>query len=98
MPRARISQLFSCIDNFHVAPRRRPRQEPCKSRVKVTASVCTPVRCLGCRIITIGCEAVNAPLHKRTSGQASAVPPASWRAAIAAASFARASLSASSFI
>jgi len=22
----------------------------------VTASVCTPVRCLGCRVINIGCE------------------------------------------
>jgi hypothetical protein len=26
----------------------------------VTASVCTPVRCLGCRIINIGCETHNA--------------------------------------
>jgi hypothetical protein len=31
----------------------------------VTASVCTPVRCLGCRIINIGCET-----HKRCGGAA----------------------------
>ena len=30
----------------------------------VTASVCTPVRCLGCRIINIGCETAVSSVEK----------------------------------
>jgi hypothetical protein len=54
----------------------------------VTASVCTPVRCLGCRIINIGCEVSTVEVERkhtlRSSGVQAQLHPSSRDATQAA--------------